>query len=53
MVDKVGVAVVGLGCISRTHLDSIRLNPDTTRLAAVVDIDAAKKSAQTHQPILV
>ncbi len=49
MAEEIGVAVVGLGRISRTHIDGIRLNPDTTRLAAVVDIDEslAKSTAET------
>lgn len=48
MPDKVGIAVVGLGRVSQAHIDSIRLNPDTTRLAAVVDIDEslAKPAAE-------
>jgi predicted dehydrogenase len=39
MADRIGIAIIGLGRVSQAHIDSIRLNPETTRLAAVVDID--------------
>jgi predicted dehydrogenase len=50
MSDKVGVAIVGLGRIARTHISGIQLNPDTTRLVAVVDIDEtlAKSTAAAY-----
>lgn len=40
--DKIGVAVVGTGRVGKSHLDAIRLNPDTTRLVAVVDADESE-----------
>ncbi len=48
MEDKLGIAIVGLGRVGDTHIDAIRLNPDTTRLVAVVDIDEslAKSTAE-------
>ncbi len=48
MKDKIGVAVVGLGRVADSHLDAIRLNSDTTRLVAVVDINEslAKSTAE-------
>ena len=39
MTDGIGIAIIGLGRVFQTHIDSIQLNPETTRLAAVVDID--------------
>jgi len=46
--DKIGVAIVGLGRVGDTHIDAIRLNPETTRLVAVVDINEslAKSTAE-------
>ena len=35
-------AVIGLGAISQTHIEAIRMMPDA-RLAAVCDIDPAKR----------
>ncbi|MEE8413395.1 MAG: Gfo/Idh/MocA family oxidoreductase, partial [Dehalococcoidales bacterium] len=51
MSDKVGIAIVGLGRIARTHISGIHLNPGTTRLVAVVDVDEplAKSTAATYK----
>lgn len=51
MSDKVGIAIIGLGRIARTHISGIHLNPDTTRLVAVVDVDEplAKSTAATYK----
>jgi predicted dehydrogenase len=35
--DKTGVAIIGLGRVGKTHIDAVQLNPDTARLAAVID----------------
>lgn len=50
MKDRIGIAIVGLGRISKTHIDGIRLNPEITRLAAVVDVDEplAKSTAEAY-----
>jgi predicted dehydrogenase len=50
MRDKIGIAVVGLGRVAKTHIESIRLNSDTTQLVALVDVveSLAKSTAQTY-----
>ncbi|MEE8326397.1 MAG: Gfo/Idh/MocA family oxidoreductase, partial [candidate division NC10 bacterium] len=45
----IGVAVVGVGRIGKTHLDAIRLNPDTTRLVAVVDEDESRARSAAEE----
>lgn len=49
--NKIGVAVVGVGRIGKTHIDSIHLNSDRAYLAAVVDANEAlaKSIAEQHQ----
>lgn len=39
MKGKLGLAVIGLGRIGKTHLDAIRLNSDVAQLVAVVDLN--------------
>lgn len=50
MPEKIGMAVIGLGRISKAHIESVLLNPDTTELVAVVDVveSLAKSMAQTY-----
>jgi len=49
--NKIGVAVIGLGRVSDSHLNAIQLNSGLADIAAVVDIDEsrAKASAQKYQ----
>ena len=49
MAKKIGIAVIGLGRVSLAHIDSIRLNPETTRLAAVVDIEESLARAAAEK----
>lgn len=50
MQGEVGIAVVGLGRISATHIDGIEKNPNKCRLAAVVDAngDLARSAAEKY-----
>ena len=47
--EKIGVAVVGMGRVGRTHLDAIALNPDIARLAAVIDTDESRARAAAEE----
>ncbi len=42
---QVGIAVVGLGRVSESHIDGIAHNRKHCRLAAVVDVDSARAKA--------
>jgi len=48
-VNPVGIAVIGLGRVGKSHIDGILLNPETCRLAAVVDMNAALSSSLAAQ----
>jgi predicted dehydrogenase len=50
VLKRIGISIVGLGRVSQAHIDSIRLNPETTQLAAVVDINEslAKETAKKY-----
>ncbi|UCH50391.1 MAG: Gfo/Idh/MocA family oxidoreductase, partial [Chloroflexota bacterium] len=41
MVNKIGIGIVGLGRVSQSHIDAIRLNPHICQLTAVVDVNEA------------
>ncbi len=47
--EKIGVAVVGMGRVGRTHIDAIALNPDIARLAAVIDADESRARAAAEE----
>lgn len=51
MTSKVGLAVIGLGRISQTHIDAIQALPERCELVAVADLqeELAYKVATQHQ----
>jgi predicted dehydrogenase len=48
-MDPVQVAVVGLGRVSRSHIDGLSYWPESCELAAVVDVDAARAQAFANE----
>jgi len=44
-MSQVGIAVIGLGRVGKSHIDGILKNPESCRLAAVVDMNPALSEA--------